>query len=257
MRYSKRYLKSAPTCCLIYKYLKPINNKYLNTRTTRVGSSHNKGIEQVCHIITPSIQNGTLLEPLIFYLYINSLISSVNYHLRNIRRISKFLDQDTKHAVVRSFILSRLDYGNALLYGAKSKDLDCLQSLQHKAIKLIFSANRFDSPAPLMNTLHWLPIRERINFKICMYVFKCIHGNAPKYLSDFISHRLRPVTGPITRSSNDSTLIVAHVGRNCIGDKSFYVTAPRLWNALPRNIREAKSLTVFKKMLKSHLCPKY
>ena len=40
--------------------------------------------------------------------HINSLISSVNYHLRNIRRISKFLDQDTKHAVVRSFILSRL-----------------------------------------------------------------------------------------------------------------------------------------------------
>ena len=38
---------------------------------------------------------------------------------------------------------------------------------------------------------------------------------------------------------------------------SFYVTAPRLWNALPRNIREAKSLTVFKKMLKSHLYPKY
>ena len=189
--------------------------------------------------------------------HIISLISSVNYHLRNIRRISKFLDQDTKHAVVHSFILSRLDYGNALLYGTKSKDLDRLQSLQHKAIKLIFSANRFESPAPLMNTLHWLPIRERINLKICIYVFKCIHGNAPKYLSDFISHRLRPVTGPIARSSNDSTLIVAHVGRNCIGDKSFYVTAPRLWNALPRNIREAKSLTVFKKMLKSHLYPKY
>ena len=84
--------------------------------------------------------------------HINSLISSVNYHLRNIRRISKFLDQHTIHAVVRSFILSRLDYGNALLYGAKSKHLDRLQSLQHKAIKLIVSANRFDSPAPLMNT---------------------------------------------------------------------------------------------------------
>ena len=98
--------------------------------------------------------------------HINSLISSVNYHLRNIRHISTFLDQDSKHAVVRSFILSRLDYGNALLYGAKSKDLDRLQSLQHKAIKLIFSANRLDSPAPLMNTLHWLPVRERINFKM-------------------------------------------------------------------------------------------
>ena len=58
--------------------------------------------------------------------------------------------------------------------------------------------------------------------------------------------------------SNDSTLIAAHnVGRNCIGDKSFYVTAPRLWNALLKNIQAAKSLTVFKKLLKSHLYPKY
>jgi hypothetical protein len=112
--------------------------------------------------------------------HINSLISSVNYHLRNIRRISKFLDQATKNHVVRCFILSRLDYGNSLLYGAKAKDLDRLQSLQNKAAKLIFYAKRLDSPAPLMNKLHWLPIRQRIIFKICMYVYKCLHGNAPQ-----------------------------------------------------------------------------
>ena len=72
--------------------------------------------------------------------HINSLISSVNFHLRNIRRIDKYLDQDKNHHVVCCIILSRLDYGNALLYGAKSKDLHRLQSLQNKAVKLIFSA---------------------------------------------------------------------------------------------------------------------
>ena len=90
--------------------------------------------------------------------HINSLISSVNFHLRNIRRIAKYLDQDTKHHVVRCLILSRQDYGNALLYGAKSKVLDRLQSLQNKAVKLIFSAGKRDSPSLLMKTLHWLPI---------------------------------------------------------------------------------------------------
>ena len=102
--------------------------------------------------------------------HINSLISSVNFHLRNIRRIAKYLDQDTKHHVVRYLILSRLDYGNALLYGAKSKDLDHLQSLQNKAVKLIFSAGKRDSPSLLMNTLHWLPIWLRIIFLKDLYV---------------------------------------------------------------------------------------
>ncbi|XP_072051727.1 uncharacterized protein [Amphiura filiformis] len=189
--------------------------------------------------------------------HINSLISSVNFHLRNIRRIAKYLDQDTKHHVVRCLILSRLDYGNALLYGAKSKDLDRLQSLLNKAAKLIFCADRRDSPSPLLDTLHWLPIRERIKFKICMYVFKCLQGNAPVYLTNFLTHKLKPATGPMTRSSSDTTLLTAHVGKNRIGDKSFYVSAPTLWNSLPRTIREACTLPSFKKVLKSHFYPSY
>ncbi len=130
--------------------------------------------------------------------HVNSIISSVNFHIRNIRRIAKYLDHDTKHHVVRCLILSRLDYGNSLLYGAKSKDLDRLQSLQNKAVKLIFSAGKRDSPSILMNNLHWLPIRERINFKICVYVFKCLQGNAPTHLMELLPLKLKPSSGPIT-----------------------------------------------------------
>ena len=183
--------------------------------------------------------------------HINSLISSISFQLRNIRRIKRFLDHDTLHSVVRALVLSRLDYGNALLYGAKSKDLDRLQSLQHKAVKLIFSAARRDSPSPLMHKLHWLPVRERINFKVCLYIFKCLEGSAPEYLINLISLR-QPHTGPVTRSSMDKTQITTYVGRNKIGDRAFQAAAPRLWNCLPRNIREACSVTSFKKLLKSH-----
>ncbi len=189
--------------------------------------------------------------------HINSLISSLNFHLRNIRRISRFLDLETKHMVVRSLILSRLDYGNALLYGAKAKDLDRLQSLQNKAAKLIFSADRRSSPSPLLDNLHWLPVRERIQFKLCMYVYKCLHDCAPDYLSAFISYKSRPQTGPVTRSAKDTSILNVHIGRTRTGDKSFSVSAPMLWNRLPKNIREACSLPVFKKLLKSYLYPAY
>ena len=185
---------------------------------------------------TTSVRNlGIILDAhMSMTQHINSLISSLNFHLRNIRRISKYLDFDTKHTVVPSLILSRLDYGNALLYGAKAKDLDRLQSLQNKAIKLIFSAGRRDSPSPLLDNLHWLPVRERIHFKICMYVFKCLHGSAPEYLNDFISYQSTHVSGPVTRSAHDKSLIKVHVGKNRIGDKSLSVSAPLLWNRLPK-----------------------
>ena len=68
---------------------------------------------------------------------VNSIISSAYHQLRNIRRIQRYLDKDTKHHVVRALILSRLDYANSLLYGLKSQDLRRLQSIQNKAAKLI------------------------------------------------------------------------------------------------------------------------
>ena len=146
-----------------------------------------------------------------------------------------------------------MDYGNALLYGCKSKDLDRLQALQNKAVKLIFNAGKRDSPAPLLNTLHWLPIRERIKYKLCMYIYKCLNGTAPQYLVDFITYK--PKGTRFTRSSIDTTLLTSQYARTSIGDKSFCISGPSLWNSLPKNIREAHTLSGFKKGLKSYLYP--
>ena len=121
------------------------------------------------------------------------------------------------------------------------------------AIKLIFAA-RLDSPVPLMNTLHWLPIKqERMNFKICMYVFKCrpIHRNASNYSTDFISHWL----DLFQDLSQDHQWLLLHML-----DAVVLATNPislHLDCGMPSLIQEAKSPTVFKKMLKSHLYPNY
>ena len=128
---------------------------------------------------------------------VNKLVSSCNYHLRNVYRIGRYLDIETRHSVVRALILSRLDYGNALLYGATSKDLNRLQSLQNRCAKFIFSSSRLDSPKPLLRSLHWLPIRERIHFKLCLYVNKCLNDEAPGYLADMVKRKLTIHSGPV------------------------------------------------------------
>lgn len=184
---------------------------------------------------------------------INSLISSGNYHLRNMYRIGRYLDQETRHSILRALLLSRLDYGNALLYGANSTDLIRLQSLQNRAAKFIFSASRLDSPKPLLNKLHWLPIHKRIHFKICLYVFKCLNGTAPVYLTTLLQRKTHPLTGPVTRSAADESLLLVPFTKRRAGDRSFSAAGPYLWNALPSHIRNSTSLAIFKKKLKSHL----
>ena len=99
---------------------------------------------------------------------------------------------------------------------------------------------------------HWLPIIKRIKYKLCLLIFKCLNKCAPPYLIDTI--RLKtPTDGPVTRSAMDKTRLHIQVGKKVIGDKSFAVAGPSIWNSLPKSIRESSSINLFKKKLKTHL----
>ena len=85
---------------------------------------------------------------------VTSLSRSITYHLRNISRICHYLDFETCNHVVRSLILSRLDYGNILLLGSNVTEIARLQRLQSWAAKIIFLAAKKDHASPLLHELH-------------------------------------------------------------------------------------------------------
>ena len=144
---------------------------------------------------------------------ITSLSSSVSYHLRNITRIRRFLDVDTCSSVTRYLVLSRLDYGNALLLGANTTQINRLQHLQNWAAKLIFCASKHDHATPFLKKLHWLPVKERIQFKILVHAYKCLNGLDQhifhlvflftfKLGLGFAQHQTKPVLLKINRAAN-------------------------------------------------------
>ena len=69
--------------------------------------------------------------------HIKTLCRNLNFQLRNIGRVRRFLDHDTCHLVVCALVLSRVDYGNGLLLGANTTDIQRLQRIQNWAAKLI------------------------------------------------------------------------------------------------------------------------
>ena len=91
--------------------------------------------------------------------YIASLCKSINFHLRSIARIRRFIDRATCERVICSLVTSRLDYANSLIYGINKTDLTKLQRLQNRAARLIVGASRRESALPLLKDLHWLPVR--------------------------------------------------------------------------------------------------
>jgi len=94
---------------------------------------------------------------------------------------------------------------------------------------------------------------ERIQFRLCVLTFRCLHSSAPSYLANSL-HRTVDVAGrQRLRSSDVTTLVVLSKRRSTFGDRAFPVAAPRTWNPLPMSIRAATSLSTFRQELKTFL----
>jgi hypothetical protein len=210
-------------------------------------------------VITPSpgsIRNlGVVFDnDLSMKSHVSSLCRSINFHLRNLNRIRRFIDRSTCAHAVRSLILSRLDYGNSLLGGVSATHVQRLQSLQNRAARLIYQVNKRTSASPLIRELHWLPVQQRIQFKILVHVYNSFYGASPFYLQSLI-HKYNSGRQGL-RSNQDRTRLEIPKTKRSFGDRSFSVIGPKLWNTLPKSVREAPNVKCFKKLLKTHLFPR-
>ena len=184
--------------------------------------------------------------------HITKICASSFFYLYNIRRIWKYLTKKSAESLIHAFISSRLDYCNSLLYGLPNCSLIKLQRVQNACARLTFNEGRYCRITPLLVKLHWLPVQSRIVFKILLLTFKILHGTAPSYLESLIS--LKPQSRYNLRCSRDTLLLKqpTFIAKVTLNDRSFTCAAPKLWNALPFEVRHAKSLDIFKTKSKSH-----
>ena len=128
-----------------------------------------------------------------------------------------------------------------------------LQRVQNAAACLIFEESKYCHVTPLLKSLHKLPVKYRIIFKVLLITFKAIHGLAPVYISELISIRDVSLGRYCLRSLNSLTLNYPAL-KSCktLGDRPFFVAAPKLWNELPSDIRDLNSINKFKTTIKTY-----
>ena len=128
--------------------------------------------------------------------------------LRQLRSIHRSVPHFVLQSLVSSLILQRLDYGNATLAGIPSHLTKRMQSVLNSAVRLVFSASRYDRITPLLTQLHSLKVPERIKFKLAVLVYKCIHQTAPPYLAEELHQSSADEARQRLRSASTSSLVV-------------------------------------------------
>jgi len=185
--------------------------------------------------------------------HISATVRSCFAALRQIRSVRRSLPRHALQTLIRALVVSKVDYCNAVLAGVSRGLLDRLQSVMNAAARLVFSARKHDHITPLLRDLHWLRIPERIQFRLCVLVYRCLHGTAPSYLAESIHRTTDNDARRRLRSAVTSTLLIPPSRRSTLGDRAFPVAAPRAWNSLPPSTREAPSLEIFRRELKTFL----
>ena len=200
---------------------------------------------------TPTVRNLGFFfdETLTMNYHISKVCQSVYLQLRNISRIRHLLDLDTCKILIHSLVTGRMDYCNSLLYGLPKSSLSRLQKMQNMAARILKNKKKNDHITHVLKELHWLPVENRIEYKIACLVFKCLAGSAPTYLNSHIKQYQPPRS---LRSSNSLTL-ETHLSRTKLSDRSFTNAAPRIWNSLSYNTRSSETFDSFKTKLKTEL----
>ena len=115
----------------------------------------------------------------------NHIASKCRIAMNNLFRIvniRNFLTTEACQTAVLAMVIFHLDYANAIMAGIPEKHIAKLQRIQNMATKAVLKRGKYTSSKDSLKSLHWLPIRSRINFKISVLVYKCLHGKALEYL---------------------------------------------------------------------------
>ena len=195
---------------------------------------------------------ASLDASLTFKEFISQKCRAAIINIRNIAHIRKFIDVKFAKQLASSLVLSHLDYSNSVLCGLPASSIDPLQRAQNWAARVVLGRTKRDSATAALKELHWLPIIERIDYKIACLVFKCVHDQAPSSLSNTLSNKsYSRATRAATNSNRE--LNVPNTKKKTFASRSFSVYGPELWNSLPNYLRDITEYKAFKKSLKTFL----
>ena len=181
---------------------------------------------------------------------VDSICKSAFFHLRNISRIRKYLSRTATERLIHAFVTFKLDSYNSLLYSLPKYCIQKLQSVLNAAARLLSYTSKYDHITPVLAELHWLPVEKHIIFKILLLTYKALHSQAPTYISEL----LVPYKPARTLRSSSVLLLKQHkYNLKNYGYRQFQVSAPCLWNSLPKSIKSASSVNCFKSKLKTYL----
>lgn len=187
-------------------------------------------------------------EHLTWNQHIDYLCSTISSRISLLKQLSNYVPNNIQKIYYQGYILPLIDYGSVIWGSTFNNNIERLNKLQKRAARIILNAEFTTPSAEMYKELGWLSVAFRLKYNKAVLTYKALNKLTPSYISDL----LKPMSQTdrrTLRSSDDGSLFVPRT-RTTLYDGSFSCSAPKLWNSLPGCVKEAPSLSAFKKSVK-------
>lgn len=205
----------------------------------------------ICNVSQQKLLGLVIDDKLTWSAHLDNLCSALSSKISLLRKLATYVSIDALKKFYQGYILPLIDYGSVTWSGTSASNLDRILKLQKRAARIILHADYNTPSATMFKELGWQPINKRLTYNKAVLTYKALNNLTPEHITNL----LRPMSETHSRSLRSSlngTLAVPR-SRTSLYDRSFSLSAPRLWNSLPISARNSSSLNGFKDSLKEVL----
>lgn len=185
--------------------------------------------------------------------HVSHIARTCYLHLRRLRAVRRQLGCDITAMLIAALVLTRIDYCNAVLAHLPAVTLRPLRKVLNASVRVALGLKPWDRvTADMLKNLHWLPLEQRIQYKLCLLTHLSITGQAPAYLSDQVHRASCNLRRQSLRSTDHGDLLVPK-SKLKLGERAFEIAGPSAFNRLPAELKLATNTDYFKKGLKTFL----
>jgi hypothetical protein len=185
--------------------------------------------------------------------HINALSKKVYFSLSQMSHLKYTLPTSTKLCLLKSLVLPLFDYMDIIYHehGSHGSGINNthIQKLFNAGIRFVYNLKYTDHTTPYIIESGLLPLHDRRETHITSMIYRIINNQAPPYLNKLIQ-----INQNNTRSANK---LIVQKPRNNFHKKSFFVSAPIIWNKLEEDVRTKSTINSFKSSIKNLYIQKY
>ena len=164
---------------------------------------------------------------------VNDVIKRCNYGLHKVRHTKAFIPNNMLISVLHGEVFSKLDYCNILYLQLPKNELSRLQTIINKAVRIYFNLPPRHPTSEFLRRVHWLPMGPRIDYATLTMTHKAVVYGEPSYIKELLQYE----ENRQDKSRVGPKIKIPERGRYKFSERSFAISAPRLYMQLPPEIR--------------------